>query len=267
MNYTNIKKEKVYVLITQLIENIIDYNSFVAYKTNVTDISEVSSELDNFELSFSDSKKFKCGFRKYGNFPLLLLCIMNEVGTFSLAEIKEEIILKDVNIKYEFIVVPVKNKEYFYCKSSDRYFYINYVFSEVLDFSSSDSLTIEYYFDKHPWEVKGLTFNKNATDLECIDSGKIKKCKVPKSHFEGKSGYYFIMHSNHLNGKSFSYEVRPIKVILEGTNNENNTFIIIISIIIVIIILAVIIFLICLCRKRVKSSDIEVGKETNDMGL
>lgn len=193
---------------------------------------------------------------------------MNEVGTFSLAEIKEEIILKDVNIKYEFIVVPVKNKEYFYCKSINSYFYINYVFTEVLDFSSSDSLTIEYYFDKSPRDVKGLTFNKNSTDLECTDSGKIKKCKVPKSHFQGKSGYYFIMHSNHLNGKSFSYEVPPIKVILEGTNNENNTFIIIIiSIIIVIIILAVIIFLICLCRKRVKSSDIEDGKETTDMGL
>lgn len=44
---------------------------------------------------------------------------------------------------------------------------------------------------------------------------EIKRCKVPKNHFDGKkSEYYFTKHSNHLDGKSLSYETPSIKVIL-----------------------------------------------------
>ena len=266
INYLNVRKERIYVGITQLIENVTDIKSFVAYETNVTNISRINSDLEKFKLSFNDNQEFECGFKKYDNYPLLLLCFVEETGTFRLSEIKNEINLTNININYEFLIQPVYNKETFVCKNRDfRYGYVRYVFSEILDFSSTDSLTIEYYFDKQ--FTKGLTYNKNSPDLKCERSGKIQKCIVPKSHFEGKSGYYFIMHENHLNGKSFSYEGQPIKVILNGSNNTNKTFIIIISIIGVIIILALIIFLICFCRKKVKSSDIEVSKETSDIGL
>ena len=81
------------------------------------------------------------------------------------------------------------------------------------------------------------------------------------------------MHQNHFKGKSISYEVPPIKVILSNsnisnnTNNTNNTLIIIIAIIGGIIILAIIIFLIFNCRKKVTSPEIEINKVDKDIGL
>ena len=51
---------------------------------------------------------------------------------------------------------------------------------------------------------------------------------MPKSHFDGlRSGYYFTKHTNHLGGKSTSYEAPPIKVILNdiGGGGSMNSFI------------------------------------------
>ena len=262
--YLNSTKEQIYVSITKILENVADYDSFIAYETNITDISKFTSELEKFELSFDDNQKFECGFKKYDNYPLLLLCQIREEGTFTLSEIKEEKILTDINIKYDFRIQPVNNNEKIISKDK-RYFYIRFIFTEVLDFTSSDSLTIEYLFDKHPDEIKGITLNKDSSDLECKDIGKIKQCIVPKSHFEGKkTGYYFTMHTNHLNEKSFSCEVPPIKVILP---DSNNTLIIILSIIGGLIIIILIIFVICFCRKRLKSQEIEVNEDPKDIGL
>ena len=69
-----------------------------------------------------------------------------------------------------------------------------------MDFSSTDSLKIKYYFNKIPKEINGLTYNKNTSDLKYENDCKIKRCIVPKSYFEGKSGYYFIMHQNNWMG-------------------------------------------------------------------
>ena len=271
INYLQTHKQRIYINITKLIENITDYNSFVAYETNIDYIAEVTSELEKFDLSFGYST-FKCGLKKYDNYPLLLLCKVNKEGTFSLSKIEKRITLKDISIRYEFEINPVTNNQKFYCKNKldTDYRYINFVVPSVLNYTSTDSLKIEYYFNKKPNNIKGLTFNQNSSDLVCEQDGKKMTCIVPMSHFEGKDGYYFLMHQNHLNGKSYSYESPPIKVILPDPNakkNTDNTLIIIISIMGGIIILVVIIFLICFCRKKVNSSDIEVGKETSDIGL
>ena len=274
INYLNINKKKIYVGITKLIDNITDYYSYVTYETNVTDISKFYSDLEVFKLSFDNDQTFECGLRKYDNYPLLLMCRIFKLGIFSLSKIEKAKNFTDVNIRYDFIIQPVNIKETFICYSAALYYgYIRYIFNEILDFSSNDNLTIEYLFDFHPEETKGLTFNKNASDLECVINGKIKTCIVPKSHFEGKSGYYFTMHQNHFKGKSISYEVPPIKVILSNsnisnnTNNTNNTLIIIIAIIGGIIILVIIIFLILFYRKKEKSPEVEINKVDNDIRL
>ena len=56
-----------------------------------------------------------------------------------------------------------------------------------------------------PWEKK----LKDAWFLKAILKGK-------------KTGYYFIKHDNHFDGKSFNYEVAPVKVILDDTNSKGN---------------------------------------------
>ena len=47
-----------------------------------------------------------CSFRKYENSPLLLVCWVKD-GVFWLKEIKEEIILDNINFKYNFRIQPV----------------------------------------------------------------------------------------------------------------------------------------------------------------
>ena len=62
-------------------------------------------------------------------------------------------------------------------------------------------------------------------DLNCEIIRKIfLRCTVPKSHFQGmKSGFYFTKHTNHLNGKSISYEGKPVKVILDQSPSPTDS--------------------------------------------
>ena len=81
---------------------------------------------------------------KYDNFPLILLCLNKGIGTFFLSEINEEISLTNINIKYDFIIQPFNNVEEINSERND-YKPIYSIDPEVLDFTSTDSLTIEGY--------------------------------------------------------------------------------------------------------------------------
>ena len=72
---------------------------------------------------------------------------------------------------------------------------------------------------ENPDNIIGISFNENATDLICQTTGRdVKRCTVPKSHYNGlKNGYYFTKHQNLLGGKSNNYEVPPVKVILNDS--------------------------------------------------
>ena len=157
---------------------------------------------------------FKCSFRKYENTPLLIVCWTRD-GTFWLKEIKNETILDDVNIKYNFRIQPVNNTKKIISDKEQKSSFIFCLYPEILDFTKEDILTVDYIVGKRDL-LTGITFNEDADDLICetIDYAN-KRCIVPKSHFNGKkSGYYFTKHSNHLNRKSVSYEAPAIKVIL-----------------------------------------------------
>ena len=159
---------------------------------------------------------------------------------------------------------------------------LEYVSPDVLDFTSTNSSVIVFIFNDDHFGFWELTFNQNSSYLLCDKSKNTLTCIVPKSHFKGKeSGYYFLMHTNHLNNLSYLYEVSPIKVILPesetdqdseqvpNSNSSNNTLIIILSIIVGIIIIGVIIFLVFYCKKKKLNSDsIEnIKKNDNDMEI
>jgi len=212
-----IPKKDIYIGITKLVENVAEHDTLIAYKTNVTDISTVRTDLESFCLKFENrdgEEEFSCSFRKYENTALLLVC-WAEDGVFWLKEIKEEIILNDINIKYNFRIQPVNNIKKIITDRREKGSFIFYLYPEVLDFTKEDILTVDYHIE-NPDSLTGITLNEDAEDLTCEAlSREIKRCKVPISHFNGKeSGYYFTKHSNHLDGKSFSYEAPPIKIIL-----------------------------------------------------
>ena len=280
VNYKNIKQNDIYVGITKLLVNCAEHDTFIAYETNVTDISKVFTSTESFSMKFGGEDR-ECAFRKYEENPLLMVCWGPKENSH-LDEIVEEKVLNEINIKYNFRIQPVNNTEMI---DSDRTIsgsFIDIVNPEVLDFSSQDSLTIEYYLENAN-SLNGMTFNENAPDLECEDINKgFKKCTVPKSHFKGlESGYYFIKHQNHLNGKSISYEAPPVKVILSDSgsdpnsnsnpnsndgSNSSTTLIIVLSVVGGIILILLILFLIIHFRKKNSSSNIDT-ENANDIGL
>ena len=246
----DVQKVDLYIGITKLIENITETNRFIAYETNITDINNLYSNLKfisiNFENEDGNSYEQSCLFRKYDNSPLLLVCQINKEGINWLKEINEEkIIYDDLNVKYNFRIQPVKNQEKIKYKK-EQCAYIYWVYPPVLDFTKNDSLTIEYGL-ANPNSLNGITFNEDVKDLTCQNIGEeVKRCIVPKSHFEGKeNGYYFMKHDNHLEGKSFSYEIFPIKIILKNSpippdNSKGNANLFHFSFYIIVIILIMI---------------------------
>ena len=162
-----------------------------------------------FKLPFESNDRntnCDCFFRKYDNYPLLIFC-QGDIGyEFWLKEIKQEIIIENPNINYNFIIMPVKtpNKISKGGKVSEIYWFI----PEVLDFSKTDSFNVMLYCENSEL-ITGITINEEEKDLVCEDLGicekskkYIKKYVVPKSHFKGKkNGEYFIHYQNYLNSK------------------------------------------------------------------
>ena len=226
----NLPKTDIFVGITKLIGNAAETDTLIAYETNITDISNVIVPLEAFDLECSSDsgeeggkEECSCSFRKYNKFPLLMVCYVSQVGKVSLKEITQEIVLDNLNIKYNFRIQPVKNVDIIdSARASGTFIIYNYPY--VLDFSQSDSLTVLYSME-NPKSLTGLTFNENKGDLSCeIIGTRVQKCTVPKSHFEGKeTGYYFLKHSNHLNSKSTCYESFPVKVILDGPDSSDSS--------------------------------------------
>ena len=216
VNYKYPKKEDIYVKITKLLSKCSHMDTTIAYETNITNISRITPAFESFELSFNNLGKRSCSFRKTDGIPLLIICQMgfgNNKFNNSLSEIKEEIILDNINIKYNFRIQPVKNTEKFYiCTSSGSLTLWSY--PDILDFTKQDSIIIEYWTER-PKNLDGIKLNKDAPDLECENIDSFKRCIVHKSHFKGKeNGYYYTMYRNCLNSTSIFYELSPTKVIL-----------------------------------------------------
>ena len=214
------QKIDIFVGITRLLENVAEDKSFIAYETNVTYINKVSSNnlLEfEFENEYQEKDKSNCSFKKYDDNPLLIVCFTpKEIGKCWLKEIKSEIEVNNAHFRYNFRIQPVKNDEKIYSSKEDKGSWIMWLYPKILDFSSNDILFIDYASEGENY-LKGITFNKDKGDLSCeIRQNRLLRCTVPKYHFE-KDGYYFLKHTNHLDDKSFFYEIPPIKVILKGS--------------------------------------------------
>ena len=110
-NYDNVTKENILIDITKLKENIAEKNHLIAYETNVDNINNVITE--SFKLNFNNYGEAVCFFKKSENTNLLLLCRFVYEGTYSLKSTEEQIVLNDINIMYNFIILPIKNNESF----------------------------------------------------------------------------------------------------------------------------------------------------------
>ena len=122
----------------------------MAYETNVTNILSISSI---FNLDFIRKKReesLSCYLQKGENGPLLILCMpfINEDDILSLKEIKENIILNNINAKYNFIILPVDIKETITFISNPTFSYpiIQGIYPNILDFTSIIYIKLIYYY-------------------------------------------------------------------------------------------------------------------------
>ena len=137
---------------------------------------------------------------------------MLEKGNYSLSEIHNEIKLFDKHRKYNFYIQPVKNNDKITIDGNGSF--QMYLMNETLNFYANDEISLDIIMENLNY-TKNITLVLNATkDLECKDIGKhIKRCVVPRSHFQNKqSGYYYIYHLNHVNKYVKFYEHSPIHI-------------------------------------------------------
>ena len=152
VNY-NIQKKNIFVSINKLIENVSEEYTFIAYETNVTDIGNIISDyFESFKLEFENENGGKinnsCTFRKYENTPLLIICEIGRTGTFWLKKTQNELKLEEeINMKYNFRIQPIQNNEKIFCNADISQSYIAFIYPEILDFTKSDSLIIDFFIE------------------------------------------------------------------------------------------------------------------------
>ena len=216
INYT-LDKTDIYVEITKLLENNIDFGNYIAYETNVSNISNVDTK-KFFTLKLSTGNNIECLLKKTEEMSLVMICLISKGGEFSLGEIENQTIVENTNIKYNFIIQPINNTEK--CIISGDGGIMLFAIQKVLDFTLYDSIIIDLAIIPS-FNSKGIKLNPEGNDLECTDIKEFyKRCTVSISHFNNKtSGYYYTHHDNHLNKSIIFYESSPFKVILPKIEN------------------------------------------------
>ena len=211
INFNNIQKEDIFIGITELLDNKTNINTFIAYETNITNISDIIS--DSFKLNFNNSNKFPCRIKKSVETSLLITCLMSKKGTFYLEEIKEEIILDKINVKYNFRIQPVNIEKK--CEIKENGLYIKFAYPMVLNYYLHDTINIDYYWDSYRYKPD-IILNPNSDKLTCYSlESTIQRCIVPKNHFSGKTNrYYPILYFDSFNNMKTAYQISPIQVIL-----------------------------------------------------
>ena len=216
INFDNIKKEDVFIGINKLLDNNVNRNTFMAYETNITNISDVIS--DSFNLNFSNYGQISlnCRIKKSGQKPLLIICLMSEKGIFNLENIKEEIILDNINVKYNFRIQPVNITEK--CEVKEDGNLIQFAYPIELNYYLNDTINIDiyYYWSFNEHKMLDITLNSDLKNLACYDlENSTQRSIVPKEHFVGKqNGRYSILYLNYLNNSTIIYQLSPIQVTL-----------------------------------------------------
>ena len=161
-------------------QTILDYGSLIVYETNVSDISDVSSGL--FEYELSDKTNLECFLKKTKEKPLLLFCKTPLTGIFSLGNMDEKI-LYDKSIKYNFFIAPVSNDEKI--SINGKGCIATMAYPNVLNFRLNDTYIVDFLMLQCAKNIDGIKINPYASDLSCSNiNNSTKRYIVLKSNFK-----------------------------------------------------------------------------------
>ena len=207
-----VKKKDINVNVTKILEKNIYGGSMIAFETNVKDIDDFTSSF--FDLIYNSKKELNCFLKKVAENPLLILCSSSYSSGYISINGLDEKILNDTSIKYNFFISQGFDNEYVLIEGKGVIAYFAY--PKVLDYTLKATYTVDYLMEGSLENIKDIRLNSNAKNLSCSNIGnKIKRCIVPKSHFENEeSGYFFTCYQNYDGTSSKFYELSPIQVIL-----------------------------------------------------
>ena len=227
IKYDNIKKEDIYIGINKINDLNINKNNYISYETNITSLPNmISGEFtllfnkvnNNLNIGVNDNivSNVNCKLIKTTEKPLLIICKMNDEGSFSLGKIDNEIKLEDINYKYNFLISKVDYNDEFTISGTSTS--IIFAYPKELDLNSTKEAYIEYFIE-NPLNIHHIRLNPGSNDLICEYLGSsIVRCLVNRSHFENFiSGYYYTFHSNsNYDSEQYLkfYELPPIRVTL-----------------------------------------------------
>lgn len=223
INYNIAEKKDIYVDLTKLLRNRILLGEGIAVGTNVTNISGIT-DLSSAKFKLRTNQfEFYCRFKKYEEVPLFLTCESSyKIGEYPFGVIREKIIVKDANPRYNFIIMPKNISEIIETLNESgadlRYFY-----PHTFDFVSQNPIVVffngGYGFIQN---ANGLSFGTINKTLNCINDANFKMCTIDKSYFKGKTnGEYSLYRINSLNEKEKVYEIFPAKVILTPEKKDD----------------------------------------------
>ena len=215
ISYKNVYKEDIDIDIAKLKEKVYDKDSYVSYETwdSVSSAEEVISDI--FYLNFSDYNSYPCFLKKskYENF--LLLCKLDNEGTYSLEDTLGPIELNNISIKYNFKIHRIY---YYESVNITNYFGNNILdrYPNILNFTNKDIIEITLINNGNNNQNENIKLNPIAEDyLECQYYTDFTKCVVPLSHFDFEiNGYFNTYHTNSKGDLSIYYELSPFEVIL-----------------------------------------------------
>ena len=207
--YPEIQKEDIYLKLEKLLEHESDMNNYFGYETNVTQLPKLNT------LNFK-TQNFECKFVKYDeSTPLYLICFGRKSGNYTFGN--EGFNKNNINYKYNFILTSEGLNDEIIHISENNGYSISYQSSLILDYSSKDTFIIPLFYN---YGLNNLRFNLDGEDIICGDNDR---CTVPKSHFKGKNGTYFLNTKNSFGKYVKIYELFPYQVIIPEDNKENSS--------------------------------------------
>ena len=220
INYENINKVNIFISIDKLMTHVVEKNNYIVFETNINSMDNVIS--GKFNLNFTDNDdngaiiQSECYFKKnHNNKNILVLCASENKGTYHLLPTDEQNELNDINIKYNFTILPFNNTEEFIITNYTGSIIYN-AYPQKLNFYEEDNFVVRYILTNSDSEfLENIKLNIFGNNLDCISLSGILQCKVPMSHFDyEQNGIYNTNYINSLGEWSTYYEATPFEVIL-----------------------------------------------------
>ena len=111
INYALTKKKDIFIQVTKLLNKVSESGASVAYETNITSIPNLKTnifQLEFFDLLNEEYTNGSCLFKKNSKDTMILLCNIIGSGYFYILETENNIILNDINYKYNFVLLPIE---------------------------------------------------------------------------------------------------------------------------------------------------------------